>query len=73
MHKCERLSQFKNSFHCTSHDIQPILYLTPRFEEEVFSEWTQGVDEVASANLEKPLLLRSKETHLLSVNFDPKV
>ena len=31
------------------------------------------MDEVASANLEKPLLLRNQETQLISVNFDPKV
>ena len=43
------------------------------FEDDVYSEWTQSVDEVASGNLEKPLLLRNLETHLISVNFDPKV
>ena len=39
----------------------------------MYSEWTQGVDEVALTNLEKPLLLRSPESQLISVNFDPKV
>jgi hypothetical protein len=43
------------------------------FEDEVYSEWTQSVDEVASANLEKPLLIRNPDTSFISVNFDPKV
>lgn len=44
-----------------------------RYETEVFSEWTQGVDEVAKANLDKPLILRDPDTLSISVNFDPKV
>lgn len=39
----------------------------------MYSEWTQSVDEVANANLEKPLLVRNTDTQLVSVNFDPKV
>ena len=44
-----------------------------RFEDEVYNEWTQGVDEVAKANLEKPLLLRDPKSSLISVNFDPNL
>ena len=44
-----------------------------RYETEVFSEWTQGVDEVAKANLDKPLIVRDPDTLSISVNFDPKV
>ena len=43
------------------------------FEGEVFSEWTQTVDEIAGFNLEKPLLVRNTDTHMIAVNFDPKV
>ena len=39
----------------------------------MFSEWTQGVDEVAKANLDKPLIIRDPDTLSISVNFDPKV
>ena len=39
----------------------------------MYAEWTQGVDEIAKVNLEKPLLLRDSKSSLLSVNFDPKL
>lgn len=44
-----------------------------RFEDEVYNEWTQGVDEVAKVNLEKPLLIRDPQSSLISVNFDPQL
>ena len=44
-----------------------------RYESEVYSDWTQGVDEVAKANLDKPLIVRDPGTLSISVNFDPKV
>jgi len=44
-----------------------------RFEDDVYCDWTQGVNEVALTNLNKPLLLRDKDAQLISVNFDPKV
>lgn len=44
-----------------------------RHEDEVYSGWTEKVDEVAKTNLEKPILLRNAETGLISVNFDPQV
>lgn len=43
------------------------------YEDEVYSEWVGGVDEVARTNLEKPLLLRNTDSLHISVNFDPKV
>ena len=43
------------------------------YEEEVFTEWTQGVDDIAKTNLDKPLLLRNPSTQLISVNFDPQL
>ena len=39
----------------------------------MYSDWTQGVDEVAKINLDKPLIIRDPETLSISVNFDPKV
>ena len=53
--------------------IYKIMTILSRYETEVFSEWTQGVDEVAKANLDKPLILRDPDTLSISVNFDPKV
>ena len=44
-----------------------------RYETEVFTEWTQGVDEVAKTNLDKPLIVRDPSSLQISVNFDPKV
>lgn len=46
-----------------------------RFEKETFTEWAEGVDEIAKTNLEKPLLVRErKDAHdLIRVNFDPQV
>ena len=44
-----------------------------RYEADVYSDWTEGVDEVAKANLDKPLLFRDQDSFLISVNFDPKV
>ena len=46
-----------------------------RFEKEVFTEWAEGVNEIAKTNLEKPLLVRErKDAHdLIRVNFDPQV
>ena len=43
------------------------------FEGEVYSEWTQEVDDIAKANLNKPLLVRHPHTKKISVNFDPQV
>lgn len=50
-----------------------IIHLHGRFENEVYNEWTQAVDEVAKVNLEKPLLVQDPTSSLLSVNFDPQL
>ena len=44
-----------------------------RYETEAYSDWTQGVDQVAKVNLDKPLIVRDPNTLLISVNFDPKL
>lgn len=45
------------------------------FENDVFNKWAGGVDIVAKASLEKPLLVweKKEEADLLKVNFDPQV
>ena len=44
-----------------------------RWEEEMYKEWTAGVDEACSFNLNQPLLVRNEETKLIQVNFDPQL
>ena len=39
----------------------------------MYKEWTATVDQIAHANLEKPLLVRDNNTLMISVNFDPQV
>lgn len=43
------------------------------WDNQVYSEWTQGVDQACSFNLNQPLLVRNKHTSLLSVNFDKEL
>ena len=68
---CSSRSESRNLFLEMSSNFCPFSYCS--FEQEVYSEWIQSVDEVAASNLEKPLLERNQDTHLISVNFDPKV
>ena len=44
-----------------------------RFELKIYSDWTGSVGEVSELNLDLPLLTRSEESKLISVNFDPQV
>ena len=44
-----------------------------RFEKEMYDEWLAGVDEACSFNLNQPLISRSEESKLISVNFDPQL
>ena len=39
----------------------------------MYKEWTQGVDDIAKVNLEKPLLIRDQNSSLITVNFDPNL
>lgn len=50
-----------------------VAFLSCSYEDEVYSEWTGGVEEVSKINLEKPLLIRSDDSSQLTVNFDPEV
>lgn len=53
--------------------IRTYVYLLCRYDSSVYNEWGSGVDEVAKASLEKPLLLRDPVVMHLTVNFDPQV
>ncbi|CAG5123286.1 unnamed protein product, partial [Candidula unifasciata] len=43
------------------------------WNQQVYREWTKGVDDACSFNLKQPLLTRSDETNLIAVNFDPQL
>jgi dynein heavy chain len=50
-----------------------MMNLIEKKEDEVYEEWIATVDEVAKANLEKPLLVRDPNTLMIGVNFDPQL
>ncbi|XP_043921477.1 dynein axonemal heavy chain 11 [Protopterus annectens] len=50
-----------------------MLTLLDQYEEQMYIEWTCGVDNICQFNLHHPLLTRNPEDSLLSVNFDPKL
>ncbi len=52
---------------------QYVHFVVVRYEDEVYSEWTEEVDDVAKANLDKPLLIRDPSSQHISVNFAPQV
>lgn len=45
------------------------------FEADIFTEWATGIEAIAKASLEKPLLVWEQKDNrdLLKVNFDPSV
>lgn len=57
---------------CLSNSCLMVNYLCS-YDDAVYTEWSNGVDEVAQASLEKSLLLRDPVVMHLTVNFDPKV
>ena len=50
-----------------------MLELIGQFERKVYDEWTSGVDEACSFNLNQPLITRNEDTKLIAVNFDNQV
>ncbi|RXM32245.1 Dynein heavy chain 11, axonemal [Acipenser ruthenus] len=50
-----------------------MLTLLDEYEEQIYSGWTCGVDEVCQFNLDQPLIKRESHSGLLFVNFDPKL
>ena len=50
-----------------------MLELIGEFEQKVYEEWTAGVDEACSFNLNQPLITRNEDTKLIAVNFDNQV
>ncbi|GFN78401.1 dynein heavy chain 9, axonemal, partial [Plakobranchus ocellatus] len=52
---------------------EEMMTLLGQWDQEVYSDWTKGVDEACSFNLKQPLLTRNEETNLIAVNFDPQL
>lgn len=49
------------------------MFVSASYDEKIYSHWTQGVDQIAQQNLDKPLIIRDPNTKLIKVNFDPEV
>eukprot|EP00163_Fabomonas_tropica_P031151 TRINITY_DN730_c1_g2_i2.p1 TRINITY_DN730_c1_g2~~TRINITY_DN730_c1_g2_i2.p1 ORF type:complete len:4514 (+),score=1634.66 TRINITY_DN730_c1_g2_i2:234-13775(+) len=41
------------------------------FDDQVYKDWEENLDQNSQAKLELPILARDEETHLIKVNFDP--
>ena len=50
-----------------------LLEVLDHHDEELFSEWTQGLEEVCHTHLQEHLLTLDPDTGLFRVNFNPAV
>lgn len=50
-----------------------MLSLLDKYEKDVYSKWSNGLEQVCLINLQQPLLTRNTSSGLISVNFNPKV
>lgn len=50
-----------------------VLEVLDQHDEELFSEWTEGLEEICEIQLQQPLLTLDTETGLFQVNFSPAV
>lgn len=50
-----------------------ILRLLDQYEEDIYSDWCNGLEQACLVNLNRPLLSRNVSSDLISVNFNPKV
>ncbi len=47
--------------------------LLDQYEEDIYSDWCNGLEHACLINLNQPLLSRNTSSGLISVNFSPKV
>ncbi|NWV12184.1 DYH9 protein, partial [Ptilonorhynchus violaceus] len=52
---------------------EEMIRLLDRYQEKLYSDWSQTVSEKSQYNLTQPLLQRDPETKLITVNFDPQL
>ncbi|CAB1446422.1 unnamed protein product, partial [Pleuronectes platessa] len=50
-----------------------MLRLLDHYEEDVYSDWCDGLEQTCLMNLNQPLLSRNDSSGLVSVNFNPKL
>lgn len=50
-----------------------LLELLEQHDEEIYSSWTAGLEELCHTHLQEPPLTLNSETDLLEVNFNPAV
>lgn len=50
-----------------------VLEVLHQHDEELFSEWTEGLELICQSHLNEPLLMLDTDTGLFQVNFSPAV
>ncbi|XP_018585062.2 dynein heavy chain 11, axonemal [Scleropages formosus] len=50
---------------------EKILELLEQYDEDIYSSWTEGLEELCHTHLQQPLLILNQESGLLEVNFNP--
>lgn len=50
-----------------------MLSLLDQYEEDIYSDWCNGLEQACLINLNQPLLSRHATSGLISVNFNTKV
>ncbi|XP_071372237.1 dynein axonemal heavy chain 11 isoform X2 [Centroberyx affinis] len=55
------------------HMYMEMLTLLDQYEEDIYSDWCNGLDQVCLFNLNQPLISRNISSGLISVNFNPKL
>lgn len=50
-----------------------MLSLLDQYEEDIYSDWCNGLEQACVMNLNQPLISRNASSGLVSVNFNPKV
>ncbi|KAM6995333.1 dynein axonemal heavy chain 11 [Tautogolabrus adspersus] len=57
----------------TVNEYMELLSLLDQYEEDIYSNWCNGLDHTCLINLDQPLLSRDTPSGLISVNFNPKL
>ncbi|KAI3360460.1 hypothetical protein L3Q82_002355 [Scortum barcoo] len=50
-----------------------MMSLLDQYEEDIYSDWCNGLEQACLINLNQPLLSRNTSSGLISVNFNPKL
>lgn len=50
-----------------------VLEVLDKQDEELFTEWMEGLEEICQMNLKEPLLTLDPDSGLFQVNFSPAV